>query len=593
MSVIEVMSKSLKISDNCDIVFWHFVREFLSRHEQERYYLLKNITSDIGRGRAWLRSTLNEHSLERYLHILLSDAELLDKYYNHNSLMRNQEFSTMLPNMAAGLGSILFAININNIDLNSFREMTSYSYPVPPPNSTRTALEEPKPVVVSSVAGKEKRRKIRVPAQIAIFDDDMESSFPKVSCSAPSTCLSSPVDLYSQSNCFKAKINRHHSNEVEVETKQKSNSDPDILTLSHSSEAVETYFNSSEVSHPVPVALGGFACMEATEEVRKSQLGSSTSSEDEDKLTELVSSTENKDKDEVERIKDSCQVKKQQATTRSPLIEPLTPINDISVGELFPVGNNEEVHSEDSVSIPSYSEDTENAALGLVLAQKALRNNPSPRTNEPCSSAPGQGQNVIGILNKTEDLTADDLKQALLSVMQKKDELEEQNCSLRSLLEKEMELSASLRVENDNMKTKYQDTLSKLQSRLQTVSRENELLKHQLKKYIGAVQVLKRNGTEAHEALACLNRESSLGMSDRHNFHDYHFEATEYEKKLIQVAEMHGELMEFNERLHRLLSQKELDVRRLREELIELRGPFPDDALTSDDDISITSDYDT
>ena len=40
-----------------------------------------------------------------------------------------------------------------------------------------------------------------------------------------------------------------------------------------------------------------------------------------------------------------------------------------------------------------------------------------------------------------------------------------------------------------------------------------------------------------------------------------------------QVAEMHGELMEFNERLHRLVSQKELTVRRLREELIDLRGP--------------------
>ena len=30
---------------------------------------------------------------------------------------------------------------------------------------------------------------------------------------------------------------------------------------------------------------------------------------------------------------------------------------------------------------------------------------------------------------------------------------------------------------------------------------------------------------------------------------DYHFEASEYEKKLVQVAEMHGELLEFNEHL--------------------------------------------
>lgn len=74
-------------------------------------------------------------------------------------------------------------------------------------------------------------------------------------------------------------------------------------------------------------------------------------------------------------------------------------------------------------------------------------------------------------------------------------------------------------------------------------------------------------------ALTCLTREGYTGSSESNNFIDYHFESKEYEKKLIQVAEMHGELMEFNERLHRLLSQKEQTVRRLREELVDLRGP--------------------
>lgn len=65
-----------------------------------------------------------------------------------------------------------------------------------------------------------------------------------------------------------------------------------------------------------------------------------------------------------------------------------------------------------------------------------------------------------------------------------------------------------------------------------------------------------------------------------------------YEKKLVQVAEMHGELMEFNERLHRLLLFRECTIRRLREELTDLRGPLPDENQTSDDDLSVTSDYD-
>lgn len=46
---------------------------------------------------------------------------------------------------------------------------------------------------------------------------------------------------------------------------------------------------------------------------------------------------------------------------------------------------------------------------------------------------------------------------------------------------------------------------------------------------------------------------------------------------MFQVAEMHGELMEFNERLHRALVAKEALVSQMRRELIDLRGPvsFP------------------
>ena len=41
----------------------------------------------------------------------------------------------------------------------------------------------------------------------------------------------------------------------------------------------------------------------------------------------------------------------------------------------------------------------------------------------------------------------------------------------------------------------------------------------------------------------------------------------------LQVAEMHGELMEFNEMLHRQLNAKDAVLRQLRQELVTLRGP--------------------
>lgn len=45
--------------------FWAFIKRNLTKHEQERYEVLKHIWTDIGCGRAWIRSALNERSLER------------------------------------------------------------------------------------------------------------------------------------------------------------------------------------------------------------------------------------------------------------------------------------------------------------------------------------------------------------------------------------------------------------------------------------------------------------------------------------------------------------------------------------------------
>lgn len=58
-------------------VFWFYVKEVLNKHELQRFYSLRHIASDVGRGRAWLRCALNEHSLERYLHMLLADRSRL------------------------------------------------------------------------------------------------------------------------------------------------------------------------------------------------------------------------------------------------------------------------------------------------------------------------------------------------------------------------------------------------------------------------------------------------------------------------------------------------------------------------------------
>jgi hypothetical protein len=83
-------------------VFWHYVREHLTRHEFERYLVLKQVWTDTGRGRAWLRSALNERSLERYLHALLGSADHIAVFYEDWAFVADQERSSMLTTMAAG-----------------------------------------------------------------------------------------------------------------------------------------------------------------------------------------------------------------------------------------------------------------------------------------------------------------------------------------------------------------------------------------------------------------------------------------------------------------------------------------------------------
>lgn len=90
--------------------------------------------------------------------------------------------------------------------------------------------------------------------------------------------------------------------------------------------------------------------------------------------------------------------------------------------------------------------------------------------------------------------------------------------------------------------------------------------------------MLNKDGA-AHEALACLEA-SKEAIQERE-------EAMQYQQKLIQVAEMHGELMEFNDRLHKLIQLKEDMIKRLERELTDLRGPLPNSSLWEDEAVAV------
>jgi len=138
---------------------------------------------------------------------------------------------------------------------------------------------------------------------------------------------------------------------------------------------------------------------------------------------------------------------------------------------------------------------------------------------------------------------------------------------------KEKEELAVLRAEMQSIKDRYEEKLIKLEAQNDNYKKENDVLKMQLKKYIAAVQLLKYGEKKDFDDLSHSSERSMSQKVDNSPNFLYVNEVNEYEKKLVQVAEMHGELVEFNDHLHRVIQQKEALIKRLKEELVDLRGP--------------------
>ncbi|XP_022917433.2 sorting nexin-29 isoform X1 [Onthophagus taurus] len=207
--VSDIVSNSLHLN-NDNISFWPFVSKHLTKHENERYAILKQIWTDTGRGKAWIRSALNEKSLERYFQSLVNNKELLKIYYEDWALLYNEEQSSLLPNMAAGLGSILFAISIDKSEFNCGNAMEKM-------DKLKSMAE---PIIDAPIPENTQKKKRKIPKQIISFDDDettslsLSSSVPSSSSSITSDTLPTEIDKKPPDNNEKQQIRRKLSIET-------------------------------------------------------------------------------------------------------------------------------------------------------------------------------------------------------------------------------------------------------------------------------------------------------------------------------------------------------------------------------------------
>ncbi|XP_046649805.1 sorting nexin-29-like [Daphnia pulicaria] len=147
-------------------VFWHFVRNHLTRHEQERYYNIQNVSTDYGRGRAWLRSAINEHSLDRYLRMLFSDENLLFNYYESSSLMNDTSSRECLLTSAKDLRSVIFALVVDRKELDQVDESKKLMI--------QSLRPEPQAVKMPVAEQEQTKRKKKSKVRVVDFESDDE-----------------------------------------------------------------------------------------------------------------------------------------------------------------------------------------------------------------------------------------------------------------------------------------------------------------------------------------------------------------------------------------------------------------------------------
>lgn len=159
--------------------FWTFAYQHLTKHEKERFSTFRHIWTDRGKIMALLRAALNERSLQRYVLIWLSDLNL-KSFYEDWALMRDNEATNLLPSIAGGLDSILFAVTVDCPELNVCTVITD--------SRNEPIISTPHPAEPSSSPLERPIKSTK--RKIISFDNDMDDE-PISACGSMPKSLSS------------------------------------------------------------------------------------------------------------------------------------------------------------------------------------------------------------------------------------------------------------------------------------------------------------------------------------------------------------------------------------------------------------------
>lgn len=122
--VTTVFTTSSGHSRQFQLDFWPIVLILCHNEVSRNMKQLSNVSTDIGRCRAWLRSALNEGLIVSYLEALTSDSSLLHGFYRSSAYIRDREQTDIAKSLLSGLDSYVFNLSIDSPTLDSWSEQT-------------------------------------------------------------------------------------------------------------------------------------------------------------------------------------------------------------------------------------------------------------------------------------------------------------------------------------------------------------------------------------------------------------------------------------------------------------------------------------
>ncbi|KAI5718477.1 hypothetical protein M8J77_021762 [Diaphorina citri] len=630
--------REFNITNKGKLEFWNCISFVLPTHERERFLSLKSICTDIGRGRAWLRSALNERSLERYLKCLLSESEVLQQFYESKAWVRDKDKHRVLLKAAADISPVVFALNTDCPELNDsspeathllLKHCTEPVILASPDHQSNHGSHSPYGVSPGSSPSKLRRAK-RPTQSIISFDDENRGM-----------SIAKPVEKLPARRDEKTNVLENYSNVLENFSNDLGRDSGASGTPSENGPIPSLPNSNFENSHSFPSQgnSSSFGASPETVSHNASSLAqhnfSSNSSSQFSHNSDRVSSTQGS----LERDNNSIYTNSDMSTPsrkdfRLPLPDLpassnsgtpksktsedavsvyLTPPNfadhsthssqdsledsssQISAPELngLIVGGGPPISDTgpDIMSVSQYSDNRFDSSDNRSLSDLSLVTTvddcggsvySSATSNNEFSGLRIMGDTGIGELtpitsyissreSHPADLNSAD-EQALDATLYIDSDYT--GC-LRGVDEDVDSLSICSTSDGGVSSTQLhhkrgalEEKCARYEAHVQELNRENELLKHllrkenellkhQLRKYVTAVQLLNKQ----HNATPSSSEAES--------------EARLYEAKLGQLAEMHSELLEMNQRLKLDLITKEATVEKLTTELMTLRGVKP------------------